>query len=471
MDYKINYFLNLGWNFNDYHRIGLTVIGSNLNNAGSGDGNGASSLNFPYRGKPYYDEQTKKLTNISLTYEGKTADGSKEWLARYFAGKSDYDTYQRFGELEPGNPSEFTSTFGKNDFQGAQAQFAWDFDIVKIVTGVDWLQYKVTQTQPVIPSQPSTRKNDTQSKYTNIGVFLLGRLRLLAERNLVFSFGVRHDETDVDIQLERTNYSRHDKRKFSKTIPSAGLSYSPLDYLKFRLNYGQAFVTPTPRNLVGNFYMGSTLFLGNPNLEPEKSATWEGGFDIDYEGVTSSFTYFYTKYDNYIGTLARQTIDGQTGTLYINIKDVTISGFEASFAVDFGRLLGWEFKLEPYVNWTHLEKFEDSIGRKLPSLNQDAASFGVDFNYPKFDLSAGLSATYYGRPDSTSFSSGTKPAQRGGAMVYDLSLTKGLINFTDNQGISLKVSVRNMFNKEYDIINNLDQPGRNFYIALVYNYK
>jgi vitamin B12 transporter len=103
------------------------------------------------------------------------------------------------------------------------------------------------------------------------------------------SAGGRYDSYEVEVKAGQGQKARDDY--FS---PNVGLAYLITEHVKVRANYGQAFVMPGADQLAADFidpYSGAQT-LGNPNLKPEKSATWEGGIDFTNRGIFASLTYF-----------------------------------------------------------------------------------------------------------------------------------------------------------------------------------
>ncbi|MDR1394791.1 MAG: TonB-dependent receptor [Deltaproteobacteria bacterium] len=433
-----------------------------------------------YRGSSYIDRQSKELDSFELLYEGRSEAGDKAWTARYFTGESSYwvdrDVLDFRNPPPAGTLTRFMTTKSKNEFQGAQANFSYDFDIVKLVAGADWLRYEFQQTQFVPPhafGAALNRGSDADSSYENIGAYLLARLRLLEDRNLVFSGGVRFDKFKIGLGGTVNNVQqRHQERDFDKVLPSFGISYSPIEELKFRASWGEAFRIPTPRNLVGNFFMGSTFYIGNPALEPEESQTFDIGFDAQWQGLTASASYFTTKYKNYIGTEA-----AIGGTQYINVPNTKIDGLEISFRYDIGSRLNWDFSLTPYANFTHLFKYKDQdSGRKLASLSRNTMAAGLDLAVPAADFTASLSGVYLSAPEIATYSSQREPLRFAGssAMVWNLSAVKTLYSLNDKGKFKLRFAIDNMFNKFYGFYGSTAMttpsflPGRAFFVSLIW---
>jgi len=68
---------------------------------------------------------------------------------------------------------------------------------------------------------------------------------------------------------------------------------------KLRASIGEGVKNPTFTELFG-FFPGS--FVGNPNLNPEKSQSWEVGYDLSVGNINASATYFEASLEDEIFT-------------------------------------------------------------------------------------------------------------------------------------------------------------------------
>jgi vitamin B12 transporter len=468
---RYGYYLNAGYNIDEFNRIGVMLQGNVNNNAerpGTTDTFPNTNVVIPkYRGRPFSESQDKFVHSADLVYEGANGSLGLTWLARYYYGQTDYGFYRNV-RMADNSIERVNYSKSKSEFQGAQVQVGWDYGILHMTGGVDWYSNDMSQTQFPRAYGTSTSNSVAFSKLTDIGAFLLVKLSLLENRNLVIQGGVRHDKFDVDIEHQARNDPwKYDSRSYTKTIPSFGVAYSPVDFFKLRANIAEAFRVPTPRNLIGNFFMGNTLYIGNPDLEPEEVLTWDVGFDVDYSNLLFSGTYFSSKFKNFIGT---QAVTG--GTRYTNIPNVTISGIEVQAKYNVGKALGAQFDLTPWLGWTRLLKMETPSGEKLASLAEDTFAAGIDFNWEEIGLKSRLKAVYYGKEKIETFSSQRSPVEgeRGGTMIFDFSLTKRVVDFGDRGELGVTVTVENLFNKLYTDVAQVEMPGRDIYVGLVYSY-
>jgi vitamin B12 transporter len=467
---RYGFYMNLGYNFDERNRIGILFQG-NSNDKGLRPGGGVlgtgTTVPGPYKGRPYVDSQDKKLHSGDLTYEGGNERGDLSWLVRYYYGKSSYSLW-RETFFADGDSDRHNNSMNRMTFQGAQGQVGWDRGILHLTAGVDWYANEMSQEQRINTYSTSPNFSTGKSRMGDIGAFLLAKVSLLDRRNLVFTGAVRYDKFTIDIDRinNRDPQWLHDSRSYTKTIPSLGVAYTPVEYLKLRANVGEAYRVPSPRQLIGNFYMANTLYIGDIDLVPEESLTWDAGFDLDYGELLFSATYFDTDFKNYLGTITTPAGERQ----YTNVANVKITGIEAKLRYNLGRALGADFDLTPWAGWTRLIKYESEEGFKLADLSENVFSAGLDFRSASAGLRARFKAVYYGRPKINSFPNQTPPDEKGGSMIFDLSLTKTLMTFADKGDLSLTVSVDNLFDKLYLDTASYPMPGREIYLGLVYSY-
>ncbi|MDR1656054.1 MAG: TonB-dependent receptor [Deltaproteobacteria bacterium] len=464
---RINYNANVGYNFNDRHRLGLVVQGSTTDDAGKGTAEGSTSSTSGYR----HTRQDRSSYAVDLLYEGGNESQSMGWLVRYFVGETDYKLSRFYTPRAIYGRKYFSNS--RNEYNGAQGQFGWKLGDLQLVTGLDWLKYDYEQVQLV------TNRTESYSVIENLGTFLLAKYHPFSSDQLVLSAGLRYDEFDVNVQSHThagSGYNRHIKTSLSKVNPSFGITYNPFDFLKLRASYGASYKLPLPRQLGGYTYMMSTPFVGNPDLKPEESKSLEVGFDLEYRGLFLTGTFFDTKFENLITyrTVTPRTPGYITGITpanyywYYNVDKATVRGIDFGASFDLGEFFDLDFRLEPYIYWTRLFRFSDDQTRTpLNDRGRDTTSFGLEFSYPSYKLSASLDGVRYGNMQSGTASTNDRIND---SVVWNFSLRKSIFT-TDHFGdVYLKAAIKNLFNEEYQTTLDDVMPGRSFYLGLEYNY-
>jgi vitamin B12 transporter len=458
---RTDYLLRAGWNFGGSHRLGLTFQGARLNDMGGLVGSSASSL------MSYVQYQDKSMDSHELLYEG--GAGRFSWLARYFGGQTGY-TLNRHPDLAGRPEPSYVGAQTTNDFKGGQGQLAFSGESLSAVAGFDWLRYDFSQHQAATFSSPLTVG---ESLYRNAGFYLLSKLRLLEGENLVISAGLRRDIYRIKVDNFkgpfRTTPATHtaSEKQFAKLLPSVGLAWSPVDELKFRLNYAWSYKVPSPRQLAGNYYMGSTLFLGDLDIKPEESRNWDFGVDLNLNRFSASAGYFHTDYRNLISF--QRITNSPAVSQYLNVEQATIEGAELKLAAELGRENGFPDSLTPYLNLTHLFRYQSHDGKLLPDVSRHNLGLGLALAHSPWGLSLSVDGNYIGPIDvAGSYANQTASERTGGVMLWDLTVIKDInSNLSGAGSLKLKLSLKNAFNRYYDTSDGDYMPGRTFFISLI----
>jgi vitamin B12 transporter len=435
-DFKQRISVNAGWAFLPGNRIGLTYTGYAADDVGS-----PSYLSQNDRD----DHVDNSLDTYDISLTGQNASGFLQWTLRYFAGKEETRNYvpENFGD-SPGYTRD-------TDQRGGQAQVTAAVDHAHLTAGFDWVYYAVEDTY-------STGDNT----YNNPAGFLLAKLKVLDER-LIISAGGRYDAYEV--KDDESNST--DDANWSSSL---GTAYKIIKGVNLRANYAEAFRMPTAEEL----YMfddysawGFGVWSGNPDLKPETSSTYEVGLDISRGPLSTSVTYFYTVFDDYI----QRGVEISPGVhSYQNVDGATISGIEGSFAMDLSAIFDWDRELKPYASFTYLSQYTDAENdTDLLYVPQWSASYGVEFADPAPSLTARLNFTYVSEQDINDYEE-TGDTTLDAYMVADLTISKELLSFDRYGRILLNADITNLFNADYAVVQGYPSPGRTFFVGLKYLY-
>ncbi len=422
-DHRIGFSADLGYNFAEEHRLGFSVIGVQAEGMGM-----PNEMKYNDR-ESYSDRQNH---SVEFIYEGGYKDYGLNWMSRYFNGYDKYEAHDfqwGYSEIE-------------NEFQGAQGQASLEQGVFTFTAGLDWLKYDVANTY-----------STSSGKYDNVGVFLLGKAALFAE-SLILSAGVRYDTYTLEIEGEDDD--------LDKATPSFGIAWLPTDWLTLRGNYGQSYRIPQALELVG---MPAFDYIGNSDLRPEKGKGGDIGFEINYESLNLGLTYFQTDYKDKIASVS---LPGNI-TQYQNLDGTTkYRGLEAQLSYDLGAAFDWPFMLKPYVNLTHLLKYEDADNNKVRNVSNNDIAYGVNFSHPDSGLDVDVRVVYFGHQYEMDWGS-YEEVKTGGDTTVDLFVTQRIAQW-ENGTLSVKGELRNMFDVDYATTLNYPLPGRSFYLGLRYDY-
>jgi len=430
-----NMSLNLGLEFLPGNRLGIIYT--------SFDADGIGCPNSLSRNdEDNYKESLNK--SFDVVYDGHTTTGLFSWMARYFQGDDD-DKWVYM----PGSFFDEMNT----DSEGAQGQVTLNLEYATLTAGFDWVNYDIEATWA---------PNETE--YDNIAGFILGKIRLLDER-LILTAGLRYDEYEVEV-IEPAGRDEDDDN-FSSSV---GVAYLLNDHLKFRANYAEAFVMPAADQLAANYSTSyewdgvvyNNSYVGNPDLDPEESKTYEGGVDFSYAGFNSALTYFYTDFEDKIQTFYLSF----TEQSWKNLGEATVSGFEADMSYDLGLSLPWDIQVKPYITLTYLTKYEDEeTGDDLTYTSDLTASYGLTISKLD-DFSANLNLSYLGEQDITY----PQEMKKAGFTVANFTISKKILQTEKFGGLTLKGEIQNILDKDYEYVQGYPMPGRSFFLGLRYDY-
>ncbi len=420
---------NLGYTFLTNQRVGVTYTSYVSDDIGSPD-----QLTTPD------PEATVGNANrqYDVVYDGQTADDFLLWSLRYFSGIEEYENF------DAGVRSYFRDT----EQQGANAQLTAKWDMVQLTAGVDWINYAIS-TSNMDPGKENT--------YDNPALFSMAKVKLLDDK-LILSAGGRYDSFDI----EGDTGDSTDATNLSKNF---GAAYKISPMVKIRANYAEGFKMPTPSQLfmyTDYSAWGYGIWSGNPDLDPEKSATYEVGVDVVKNSFNASLTYFHTDFENSIG-YSYNAADGVT--YYENTGEATVSGYEGSLQFDIGALMGWSSELIPYVSFTYLDTYEnEETGEDRTYTSALTASYGLTFRNQESGLTANLNFTHTGEQDINSSET------LDSVTLTDFSVSKKLYDFEKYGDVTLKADIRNLTDEDYAYNAGYPMPGRSFYLSLKYRY-
>ncbi len=432
---------NFGYEFAPGNRIGLI--------ASSFEANGVGAPNYIDANDPD-DYKDTSLKSTDIIYDGVTGDGHFQWRVHGYTGK-DIST-----DWTVAPPALSTASQNETEFEGASGQVSWDADIIALTGGVDWVHYH-TYSSPWSPKE---------TEYDNPAGVLLAKARLLEEK-LIFSGGMRYDDYSVKIHQNQGSNQSIDNTAFQ-----AGAAYHLMPVLKIRANWGQGFAMPSAQQLAYNITSWGTTTLGNPNLQPVESTTYDGGLDYSANGITASGTYFYTDYRNKIEVV---TI-GPGLRSYVNTGKSTLSGFEGNLSWDLGTTYSWDYSVVPRFGFTYLTKYKDEqTDADLKYTPESIMNFGVGVsNYD--DLLVDLNFAYYGKEIVDDWYLAGPPTwtapvvTKGSFTIADLVVEKRLARMGAAGDLTLRGEINNLLNEEYAYVQRYPGPGRSFVLGLRWDY-
>lgn len=442
LDDQVSTSLHGGYSFSENHRVGILFTGYTVEGAGSSSY--FSNLDLD-------DYSDKSNFSLDAKYTGSAADTTSQWMARFFFGRDENTwidpTASNPGFWDDGIPSRNTT-----DQMGAQLQYNTKIAGHTLTAGFDWIDYKIENT-----SSPN------ETAYTNPALFLLGKGSYLGD-TLLANLGLRYDwfEVEVEDPAGRTENQSH-------LTPKIGLAWLAGDSIKLRAQYAQGFMMPSANQLAVDTVSFGRRVVGNADLDPEKSHTYEAGVDYTLNTLLASVTYFHTTFEDKIVTSSPS--DGSRS--WNNAGDATVAGFEIEASYDLGQPLGWEWELRPYLNATFLSDFEDEeTGEDLQYISDSTLSGGFvagNGNGTFFRCNV----AHYSSQTVRDWESGIYPAPDyalNAITVTDLSAAWKFIENEQYGDITVRGEIQNLFDEDYAFIKGYPMPGLSFFLSLRWDY-
>ncbi|MBN1793643.1 MAG: TonB-dependent receptor [Candidatus Omnitrophica bacterium] len=358
------------------------------------------------------DEQHVTSGFVDLTYRADSEDVGDIMLRAY-------QNQDRIEFLESQNP--FTKDTHSTKTWAFEGQYAREFHImhqcVRPLVGLEFQTDKLDSTS-------SGKRN-----YSLKGAYVEGELRLL-------------DAVTIDAGMRIDDYSNFG----NETSPSIGISCWLKDSLKLRTCYGHSFRAPTfndlywPREDWGAW--GGVE--GNSNLSPETSDSYEIGIDYLWsDRMNVGVTYFQTGYDD----LIEWAMDSSFWWRPENVGKAEIEGMEVV------TLCNLPFGLFAEFNYSYFSKAENiETGKWLtyrPEHCYKALIKWSKFRWCKATLETTYKTRRYTNTDNTRV--------LGDIFRADISIASQV-----REGIEIGLKISNLFDREYEDIENYPVPGRAF---------
>ncbi|MCT7485173.1 TonB-dependent receptor [Aliarcobacter cryaerophilus] len=260
-------------------------------------------------------------------------------------------------------------------------------------------------------------KANIDKEYNNKGIFISNTNKFFDDKT-IFTQALRYDR-----------YSDFE----NKTTGKIGIKQYIIDDLNISANYGTGYNIPTTFQLYDTSYG-----MGNPNLNPEKTKSYDLG--IEYKGF--SVTYFNTKVNN--------LIDAPIG-VYENVEgDSKFKGIEVAYK----NYVTEDIFLN--LNYTRLSaknKDKEEFGRRP----KDKVGFGVDY-YGLKDFHFNINGEYIG--ERYDFNN------KQGAKTGNYTIWNAVVDYDINKTFSTYIKLDNIFNKDYQIVDGYATSQRAAFVGL-----
>lgn len=303
----------------------------------------------------------------------------------------------------------------------------YNADIITGINTIDWQHNLYISGGYALTMGAEYRKEEGESigvfdkAVDNRAVYLNNKLKILDD-DLIINAGLRYDDHETF---------------GNETTYRVGAVYNVRDLdLRVRTSYGTGFRAPTINELYYTDPWGSS---GNPDLEPEKSRSWEIGIEKEVikERASISIAYFDQRYKDLIVWI--ESPPGSWQYSPQNVKEAEIKGIEAGVFIKVSE----NIRLNPA--YTYLDTEDKETGDRLPRRPRD--KFNLSAEYSEGPVTMLLSYTYVGKARDLSKILG----------AYSLVNLSGSYKLTER--IRLFARIDNLLNEDYEVAAGYNTPG------------
>ena len=241
--------------------------------------------------------------------------------------------------------------------------------------------------------------------------------------------------------IESSLRQDRDSQYGSHTTGRLALGYEITDQLVGRVSYGTAFRVPTFNEL---YYPADPLFGGggNPDLNPEKSRSWEAGLKYHTQDLALDWTVFHTKLTDMINGWPAQ-----------NVNEATMVG--TSLAVS----KQWQ-QVKLYGNVTYQDPRDKTNEKLLVQRARVFGNIGVDYQpHEQWRLNANMHV--HGR----SYADAANTDSLGGYAILGAG-----VEYKPSEQWSVKLSGNNLLDKQYTTVRGYNTQGRSVLLSGRYSF-
>lgn len=257
--------------------------------------------------------------------------------------------------------------------------------------------------------------------------------------------------------FSKESASRH---QFS---PSLSLSHQilPTEDLRVRASWKQTFRLPTFNELY--FY-----HFGSNDLQPERANQWNVGLTWSHKwGKTLDATLTTDLYYNKVSDKIVAIPFNMFVWRMMNLSKTAIYGADATMEASLHFIKRHQLTLTGNYSWQRAENHtaadSPNYGRQIAYSPQHTATATIAWQNPWVNVSASINAQSH-RWATNEHASGTRIA---GFAECDLGAWRSFA--WHGHRLTLRASVRNLFDKQYDIVAHYPMPGRSWRLQLIIN--
>ncbi|MFJ4141369.1 TonB-dependent receptor [Pseudomonas sp. NPDC089734] len=520
-----NVLAKLGWNYAEDARLGLTYEKykddrdtNQLSAIGGPFGNGVGV--GMYRGRTTNDTITRERFGIDHTFaiDSLLVDRIK-WSLNYQNAKTEQSTRERYFPFVRDLYRNRDTTYQEKQWI-FDAQFDKAFSIAStdhdLTYGTTIKRQKVTglrtgsatcasvmgvcttvgAVSPVASDNPSPTSDFPDPTITSYALFAQDQI---SWNKWTFMPGLRYDHTRLSPKmteeflnsegLDDPSGGDSSDKVWHRVSPKFGMTYALTDHYTWYGQYAEGFRTPSAKALYGSFENTTAGYVvePNPNLDPEKSKSYETGLRGRFESGTFDVAVFYNKYRDFINEDGLAAGYDELTFQSYNIKHATIKGAEVKGRLNLD-VFGAPQGLYTQGSIAYAQGRNNDTGEPINSVNPLTGVFGLGYDQDNYGgLLSWTLVKRKTRVDDSEFNEPDGSATQFRTPGFGILDLTGYYKVTDD--ITVNAGLYNLTDKKYwlwdDVrgydgvgeaaatspanLDRLTQPGRNFSVNLVWD--
>ncbi len=384
-----------------------------------------------------------------LVLSGKTTHSLTPWWQQTLQlgwYQQNFDTHDRFDPC-----CDFATLRSRNEERRFSFDYFWNLaaptvlDVSNLVTAGVAYEWEGFDQRTVGTDTPFPFSSSNKDSRDNKGFYLQNQLDW--KKRLFLTAGFRVDDS--------TTFGTEVTPRFSAAY------IVPITETKIRGSYGEGIKAPS---FIENFGTGSPFVVGNPNLRPERSRSWEIGLDQPVlKGLADiSVTYFHNRFRDLIAF-----VGGSPS--FENVQKAKAEGVELAARIRAGyglTIAGTYTFLSTKVLENETGGTELVVGEPLVRRPEHSGSLSLDHLWDR--LHTNLTVTFVGDRQDLDFR--TFPAPRvtnPGYTAVDLAasylLLKDRLHLRE---LTLFGKILNLFDERYEQVFGFSAPGTTFLLGL-----
>ena len=439
-------------------------------------------------------ETTKDRIMVSYNYENKEKNsGINSFIAKGYYQNAEIDDVWDEKLIRYGVPTHAISDYQfKDKSYGADVQFGSQINDHKLTYGFtfsdtdnSYLQNKFYTNTTTNVTTTDHKKRVPDGETERLGIFLqdeiqLGKVDVIA--------GIRFENTKVNVESDAVHTAyctanggcNNGELDVNAFTPKIGAIMDINPNISVYGQYAMGFKVPTwsEMNSEQTNFRSRYQVIPNPDLEPEKSHSYEIGLRSTNDRNKFRIATFYNKYTDFIGSksLGTQTVAGVPNMAVstpVNNEEAKIYGVEVNN--DFIVSDNEKGKISLINSLAYLKGDDETNDEPLNRIDPFKLVTGIRYDDVNEKFNTQLIATYTGKarlPESDSY------YNPSAVTVFDL-----LSNYNINDDFSVDLGIYNLADKRYYLYQNTrtvrasnaaferySQPGRSLKGGFKYRF-